>query len=120
MNAETIIIYRQAHKYKGREFTTWSYLDDPDPNKSTMRFAFSLEGETVAELPDRAEAVRKARQRIDELPAKPVEETPASDPPQAKPRPARTAAGGCRPTAGRGTRPARATQPVRVTSNSKI
>jgi hypothetical protein len=47
-----------------------------------MLFAFSLEGETVVGLPDREEAIRKARQRGDELPAKAVEEMPAAGPPQ--------------------------------------
>ena len=80
---ETIIIYRQAHTYKGREFAVWSYLDDPDPQKSTMLYAFQVEGVTVAGIQDRPEAIRQARQRIDGLPAKPVEATPAADAPQA-------------------------------------
>ena len=48
-----------------------------------MLVAFSLEGETVAGLPDRADAVCKARERIDKRPAELVEETPAADPPKA-------------------------------------
>ena len=81
-NAETVIIYRQTQTHKGHEFAVWSYLDDPNPEKSTMRFAFQLEGVTVDGLPDRAEAVRKARERIDKLPAKPGEATPGRDAPQ--------------------------------------
>jgi hypothetical protein len=76
-----ITIYSQTYTHKGGAFSVWSYLDDPDPKRSTLLFAFSLEGETVAGLPDRAEAVRKARRRLDELPAKSnekqaVDETP--------------------------------------------
>jgi len=82
VNAERVI-YSQVYKHKGRQFTAWSYLDGKDAESSGMLFAFSLEGETVEGLPDRAEAIREARQRIDRLPAKPVEETPAPDPPQA-------------------------------------
>jgi hypothetical protein len=81
--SSAITIYSREYAYKGHAFQVWSYLDNPDPNRSTLRFAFQAEGETVESLPDRAEAVRQARQRIDELPAKPVEETPAADPPQA-------------------------------------
>jgi hypothetical protein len=64
-NAETAIIYGQTQTHKGHEFAVWSYLDDPNPEKSTMRFAFQVEGVTVDGLPDRAEAIRKARERID-------------------------------------------------------
>lgn len=78
-NAETVIIYRQTQTHKGYEFAVWSYLDDPNPEKSTMRFAFQVEGVTVDGLPDRAGAVRKARERIGKLPAKPVEAMPAMD-----------------------------------------
>ena len=82
-NAETVTICSQTYTHKGYAFQVWSYLDDPEPQKSTMRFAFRVEGETVQGLSDRKEAVRKARQRIDELPAKSVEEMPAAGPPQA-------------------------------------
>jgi hypothetical protein len=82
MNAERVI-YRQEYAHKGHAFSVLSYLDDPDPKRSTMRFAFRVEGVTVEGLPDRAEAIRQARRRIDELSAKPVEATPAADPPQA-------------------------------------
>ena len=67
-NAETVIIYRQVYKHRRRKFTAWSYLDGKNAENSGMRFAFSLEGETFAGLPDRAEAVRKARERIDKRP----------------------------------------------------
>jgi hypothetical protein len=63
MNTERVI-YSQTYKRKGREFTAWSYLDGKNAENSSMLFAFSLEGETVAGLPDRAEAVRKARVRF--------------------------------------------------------
>jgi hypothetical protein len=82
MNSETVI-YSRTHTHKGHAFQVWSYLDDPDPKRSTMLFAYRVEGVTVGGLPDRAEAIHKARQRIDEQAAKPVQETPAADPPQA-------------------------------------
>jgi hypothetical protein len=78
-----ITIYRQTYTHKGHAFSVWSYLDDPDPKRSTLHFAFQAEGETVEGLPDRADAVRKARQRIDSRPAEPGEATPGIDPPQA-------------------------------------
>ena len=80
--AETVIIYRQVYKHRGREFTAWSYLDGKNAENCGMRFAFSLEGETVAGLPDRADAVRKARERIDQRPAEPGEATPGIGAPQ--------------------------------------
>ena len=83
MSAETIIIYSQEYRHKGHAFSVWSYLSGPDPERSTILYAYRIEGVTVAGFPYRAEAVRKARQRIDELPAKEVEETPTADPPQA-------------------------------------
>ena len=78
-----ITIYSQTYTHKGHAFQVWSYLDDPDPKRSTLRFAFRVEGVTVQGLSDREGAIRKACQRIDELPAKPTEETPAADPQQA-------------------------------------
>jgi hypothetical protein len=78
-----ITIYSQTYAHKGHAFTAWSYLDGKNVESSSMRFAVSVEGETVAGLLDRAEAIRKARQRIDELPAKPIEDTPVAGPPQA-------------------------------------
>ena len=77
------VIYSQAYKHRGHEFQAWSYLDDPEPQKYTMRFAFRVGGVTVGGLSDREEAIRKARERIDELPPEPTEETPAADPSQA-------------------------------------
>ena len=77
-----IIIYSQTYTHKGRAFSVWSYLDDPDPKRSTLRFAFQAEGETVEGLADRADAVRKARERIDQRPPEPGEATPAAAPPQ--------------------------------------
>jgi len=82
VNTETVI-YRQAYRYRDRSFEVWSYLDEPDPASSSLRFAFQAESETVEGFADRADAVRKARERIDELPAKPVEETPAIEAPKA-------------------------------------
>jgi hypothetical protein len=81
-----ITLYRQTYTHKGRAFQVWSYLDEPDPKGSTLHFALRVEGVTVQGLSDREEAIRKARQRIDELPAKAVEEAPATDPPQASHR----------------------------------
>ena len=81
MNPETVI-YRQAYRYRDRSFEVWSYLDDPDPASSSLLFAFQAEGETVEGLADRANAVRKARERIDQRPPEPGEATPAAVPPQ--------------------------------------
>lgn len=75
-NAETVTIYRQTYTHKGRAFSVWSYLDDPDPKRSTLLFAFQAESETVEGLADRADAVRKARERIDQRPPEPGEATP--------------------------------------------
>jgi hypothetical protein len=72
-----ITIYSQTYTHKGRAFQVWSYLDDPDPKGSTMHFALRVEGETVEGLADRAEAIRKARERIDKRPAAPVQASPA-------------------------------------------
>jgi hypothetical protein len=77
-----ITIYRQTYSHKGRAFCVWSYLDDPDPKRSTLRFAFQVEGETVDGLTDRADALRKARERIDRRPAEPGEATPGREAPQ--------------------------------------
>jgi hypothetical protein len=77
-----LTIYRQGYTHKGRAFCVWSYLDDPDPKRSTLRFAFQAEGETVEGLADRADAVRKARERIDRRPAEPGEATPGMEVPQ--------------------------------------
>jgi hypothetical protein len=79
-----ITIYRQTYRHRDREFTVWSFLSSFDPESSSLLFAFQSEGETVEGLADRAEAIRKARERIDELPANPVEETPSANPPQAR------------------------------------
>ena len=81
MNAETVI-YRQAYRCRGRSFEVWSYLDDPDPARSSLRFAFQAEGEAVGGFSDRAEALRKARERIDRRPAEPGEATPGREVPQ--------------------------------------
>jgi len=83
-----ITIYRQGYTHKGRAFCVWSYLDDPDPKRSTLRFAFQAEGETVEGLADRADAIRQARERIDQRPAEPaepVQATPAADAAPASP-----------------------------------
>jgi hypothetical protein len=77
-----ITIYRQTYTHKGHAFQVWSYLDDPDPKRSTLLFAFQAEGETVEGLADRADAIRKARERIDRRPAEPSEATPGRDAPQ--------------------------------------
>jgi hypothetical protein len=77
-----ITIYSQTYTHKGRAFSVWSYLDDPDPKRSTLRFAFQAEGEAVEGLADRAEAIRQARQRIDRRPAEPGEATPGREVPQ--------------------------------------
>jgi hypothetical protein len=77
-----LTIYRQGYTHKGRAFCVWSYLDDPDPKRSTLLFAFQAEGETVKGLADRAEAIRKARERIDKRPAEPGEVTPGMEVPQ--------------------------------------
>jgi hypothetical protein len=74
-----ITIYRQTYTHKGRAFQVWSYLDDPDPKRSTLLFAFQAEGETVEGLADRADAIGKARERIDRRPAEPGEATPGRD-----------------------------------------
>jgi hypothetical protein len=79
-----ITIYRQTYNHKGRAFQVWSYLDGPDPKRSTLRFAFQAEGETVEGLADRAEAIRKARERIDRRPAEPGEPTPGREVPQTR------------------------------------
>src|SRR5689334_8980471 len=78
-----LTIYRQGYTHKGRAFCVWSYLDDPDPKRSTLLFAFQAEGETVGGFSDRADAIGKARERIDKRPAEPGEATPAADPPKA-------------------------------------
>jgi len=83
MSAETIIIYSQEYRHKGHAFSVWSYLSGLDPERSTILYAYRVEGVTVKGFPYRAEAVLKARQRIEELPAKQPEKTPAADPPQA-------------------------------------
>jgi hypothetical protein len=77
-----LTIYRQGYTHKGRAFCVWSYLDDPDPKRSTLRFAFQAEGETVEGLADRAEAIRQARGRIDRRPAEPGEATPGREVPE--------------------------------------
>jgi hypothetical protein len=77
-----ITIYRQGYAHKGHAFSVWSYLDGPDPKRSTLRFAFQAEGETIEGLANRAEAIRKARERIDKRPAEPGEATPGMDVPQ--------------------------------------
>jgi hypothetical protein len=77
-----ITIYSQTYTHKGHAFQVWSYLDGPDPKRSTLHFALRVEGETVEGLADRAEAVRKARKRIDQRPPEPGEATPAAAPPQ--------------------------------------
>jgi hypothetical protein len=82
MNGTETVIFSWTYRHKGREFAVWSYLDGKNAESSSMLFAFSLEGETVVGLPDREQAIRKARQRGDELPAKAVEEMPAAGPPQ--------------------------------------
>ena len=77
-----LTIYRQTYIHKGRAFQVWSYLDDPDPERSTLLFAFQAEGETVEGLADRADAIRKARERIDRRPAEPGEATTGREVPQ--------------------------------------
>jgi hypothetical protein len=79
--AETVI-YSRTHTHKGHAFQVWSYLDDPDPERSTLHFALRVEGETVEGLADRAEAIGKARQRIDRRPAEPGEATLGREAPQ--------------------------------------
>jgi hypothetical protein len=81
VNTETVI-YHQTYTHKGYAFCVWSYLDDPDPKRSTLHFALRVEGETVEGLADRADAIRKARERIGKLPAEPGEATPGIDAPQ--------------------------------------
>jgi hypothetical protein len=46
-----------------------------------LLFAFQAEGETVGGFADRAEALRKARERIDRRPAEPGEATPGREVP---------------------------------------
>lgn len=82
MNGTEIVIFSWAYRYWQREFSVWSYLSSSDPNSSTMRFAFQVEGETVTGLPGRADAVRQARERIDRRPAEPGQATPGRDAPQ--------------------------------------
>jgi hypothetical protein len=67
VNTETVI-YRQAYRYRDRSFEVWSYLDDPDPARSSLLFAFQAEGETVGSFCDRTDAIGEARERIGKRP----------------------------------------------------
>jgi hypothetical protein len=70
-----ITIYRQEYTHKGHAFSVWSYLDDPDPERSTLLFAYRAAGVTRVGLPDRKEALTHARRRLDALPDRPEEKT---------------------------------------------
>ena len=72
------VIYSRDYIHKGHEFTVWSYVDG-----GAMRFGFQCEGFSLAGIDTREEAVRKARQHIDTLPAEPAEQAPAGDASQA-------------------------------------
>jgi hypothetical protein len=78
-----ITIYSQEYNHKGHAFSVWSYLDDPDPERSTMGFAYRAAGVTRAGLPDRQDALRQARRHLDALAAPPDEQTAVAEAPMA-------------------------------------
>ena len=78
-----ITIYGQTYTHKGRAFQVWSYLDDPDPKRSTLRFAFQAGGMTRVGLPDRKDALTQARRHLDALPRQPDEKTAVDEEPMA-------------------------------------
>ena len=78
MKGTETVIFSWTYRYRDREFAVWSYLSTSDPESSSLLFAFRAEGETVEGLASREEAVRKARQRIDERTPEPGEATPAT------------------------------------------
>jgi hypothetical protein len=69
-----ITIYSQEYTHKGRAFCVWSYLDDPDPECSTLLFAYRAAGVTREGLPDRKEALAQALRHLDALPEQPDSE----------------------------------------------
>jgi hypothetical protein len=78
-----ITIYSQGYTHQGRAFSVWSYLDDPDPERSTLLFAYRADGVTHVGLPDRKEALTQARRRLDALPDQPDEKTAVDEAPMA-------------------------------------
>ena len=82
-NAETVTIYSQEYTHQGHAFCVWSYLDDPDPQKSTLLFAYRADGVTRVGLSDRKEALRQARRHLDALPVPTDEKTAAEEAPRA-------------------------------------
>jgi hypothetical protein len=73
-----ITIYSREYTHQGHAFSVWSYLDDPDPKRSTLLFAYRAAGVTRVGLPDRKAALRQARRHLDALPP------PLPDPPDEK------------------------------------
>jgi hypothetical protein len=69
-----ITIYSREYTHQGHAFSVWSYLDDPDPKRSTLLFAYRAAGVTRVGLPDRKDALRQARRHLDALPDPPDSE----------------------------------------------
>jgi hypothetical protein len=78
-----ITIYSREYTHQGHAFSVWSYLDDPDPKRSTLLFAYRAAGVTRVGLPDRKAALRQARRHLDALPDPPDEKTAVDEAPMA-------------------------------------